>query len=411
MTSTAVVAISRHGSGLARKLTSSLIGEVTLYLERRFHQEGEGAEVYQLPVAPLLRRLFLEHRQLVLFMPVGAAMRLLAPCLKDKHADPAVVCVDDAGRFAVSLLSGHLGGADRLAQEVARVLGATPVITSASHVTGTLAVDLLGQEFGWQIDSKPEAVTRASAAVVNGEPVGILQEAGERDWWPTDRPLPANVTLYPSTDALLAANWAAALIITDKQAPIANDVGSGTIKDRQLVVYFRPSTLVAGMGCRRGASAEELEELLVETFDAHNLAHRSLRCIATAELKRDEPGILDLADKYSVPVVHYHADELNSVFERLSPPSQSAHEAGSSGPQVVTEGAGPTPRPRVRELLGMWGVSEPAALLASGSDHLLVPRIKTGRATIAVARVEFSENPLSFATETQRSQRSQRSQS
>ena len=77
-------------------------------------------------------------------------------------------------------------------------MGLQPVITSASHVTGTLAVDLLGHEFGWQIDSKPEAVTRASAAVVNGEPVGILQEAGEREWWPTDRQLPANVTLYPS---------------------------------------------------------------------------------------------------------------------------------------------------------------------------------------------------------------------
>ena len=88
LTSTAVVAISRHGSGLARTLTSSLGGEVTLYLERRFHQEGDGAVVYQLPVRPLLQRLFLEHQQLVLFMPVGAAMRILAPCLNDKPRRP-----------------------------------------------------------------------------------------------------------------------------------------------------------------------------------------------------------------------------------------------------------------------------------------------------------------------------------
>ena len=114
MTSTAVVAISRLGSDLARRLSSSLGDDVTLYLEDRFHQEGDRAVVYQLPVRPLLQQVFLEHRRLVLFMPVGVAMRLLAPCLKDKHADPAVVCVDDAGRFAVSLLSGHLGGADRL---------------------------------------------------------------------------------------------------------------------------------------------------------------------------------------------------------------------------------------------------------------------------------------------------------
>ena len=366
MTSTAVVAISRRGSDLARTLSSSLGGEVTLYLERRFHQEGDGAEVYQLPVRPLLQQLFSEHGQLVLFMPVGAAMRLLAPCLKDKYGDPAVVCVDDAGRFAVSLLSGHLGGADRLAQEVARALGATPVITSASHVTGTLAVDLLGHEFGWQIDSKPEAVTRVSAAVVNGEPVGILQEAGEREWWPGDRPLPTNVTLYSSPDEFTAAEWTAALIITDKPAPMADKGRAETFQECKPVVYFRPRTLVAGMGCRRGASAEELEQLLIETFDSHNLALLSLRCIATAELKRDEPGLQELADKYGVSVVYYTSNELNSVFEGDNPPSR---------------------RPRVRQLLGMWGVSEPAAMLAAGSDELLVPRVKTGRATIAVARV------------------------
>lgn len=387
MTTTAVVAISRRGSDLARMVTSTLGSEVTLYLESRFQQEGDGTAVYQLPVRPLLQRLFLEHRQLVLFMPVGAAMRLLAPCLKDKHTDPAVVCVDDAGRFAVSLLSGHLGGADRLAQEVARALGATPVITSASEVPGTLAVDLLGHEFGWQIDSKPDAVTRASAAMVNGEPVGILQEAGEGEWWPTDRQLPANVTLYSSSAAIRAAKWAAALIVTDRQATMADDGSDGeTLQKSKPVVYFRPRTLVAGMGCRRGASLEELEELLTTTFDSHNLAHRSLSCIATAELKRNEPGIQELAEKYGVPVVYYSSDELNSVFEGRNPP---------------------TPRPQVRQLLGMWGVSEPAALLAAGSDKLLVPRVKTGRATIAVARVVFSGSQPSIATEAQRSRRLQ----
>ena len=405
MTSTAVIAISRRGSGLARKLASLLGGEVTLYLERRFHQEGEGALAYQLPVAPLLQRLFLEYRQLVLFMPVGAAMRLLAPCLKDKYADPAVVCVDDAGLFAVSLLSGHLGGADRLAQEVALALDAMSVITSASHVTETLAVDLLGREFGWEIDAKPGAVTRASATMVNGEPVGILQEAGEREWWPADRRLPANVTLYPSPGALIAANWAAALIITDRQTLMAgDDLDGGVLREDRPVVYFHPKTLVAGMGCRRGASVEELAELLSETLESHNLAHHSLRCIATAELKRDEPGIQELADRYGVPVLYYNAEELNSVFEEGNPSSLSSNKEGTGRTHAIKKGEAPTPRPRVRQLLGMWGVSEPAALLAGGSDQLLVPRIKTGRATIAVARVVFTGNQPSFAAAPQRPQ-------
>lgn len=396
MSRAAIVAISRNGSTLAKRLATCLGDEATLYLESRFHTEGDSGVAFDLPVRPLVQQLFGEHQRLVLFMPVGAAVRLLAPCLQDKHADPAVVCVDDAGRFAVSLLSGHLGGADRLAREVADALKATPVITSAADVKGTLAVDLLGQEFGWQIDAKPAAVTRASAAVVNGEPVGVFQQAGEADWWPPDQPLPQNVTNYVSLEALKAASCAAALIVSDQQSP------GSTWTDRKgaSVVVYRPRTLIAGMGCRRGVPMAELEELLVDTFASHNLALGSLRCIATAELKREEPGLIQLADKYGVALLCYNAEKLNSVFGQHdaliskvaseNPSSPLFSKGGVRGFQTPQENPlAPTPHPKVHRLLGMWGVSEPAALLAAGSEKLLVPRIKTRRATIAVARIEF----------------------
>ena len=406
MSRTAIIAISRNGSALARRLASCMGDDATLYLEQRFHAEGETGLDFDLPVRPLVQQLFGEHQRLVLFMPVGAAVRLLAPCLQDKHADPAVVCVDDAGLFAVSLLSGHLGGADRLAREVADALGATPVITSAAHVTGTLAVDLLGHEFGWQIEAKPDAVTRASAAVVNGDPVGIFQQAGEPDWWPRDQPMPRNVTSYASLEDLQEASCAAALIISDQQT-------SGAVRadkrDAPVVVY-RPPTLIAGMGCRRGVPLAELEELLVDTFETHNLALGSLRCIATAELKREEPGLIQLADKYGVSLLCYTAEQLNSVFgseplpentsrqEALSRSQISKGEMG--GFQTLSQNPlGPTPYPKVRKLLGMWGVSEPAALLAAGSENLLVPRVKTSRATIAVARMEIRGTAGPVATE------------
>ena len=407
MTGTGIVAISRHGSDLARSLTASLGGDATLYLERRFHREGEGAVPFDLPVRPLLHRLYKDHQRLVLFMPVGAAVRLLAPYLHDKHVDPAVVCVDGAGRFAVSLLSGHLGGADRLAQQVAEALGATPVVTSASHVTGTLAVDLLGHELGWRIEAAPAALTRASAAVVNGDPVGVYQEAGEPEWWPPDRPLPGNIVRYPSLDALLEAPCAAVLLITDRLTPM----GSGPKgrladgKDRAVVVY-RPRTLAAGMGCRRGVSVAELDDLLIGAFERHGLALSSLRCIATAELKRDEPGIGELADKYGVPVQCYTSEELNSVFGPQTslgnevaggdPPNPSLQKGEfpkrkgkGERPDAGDVAPGPTPSAAAHRLLGVWGVSEPAALLAAGSKELLVTRVKTTRATIAIARVAF----------------------
>lgn len=374
MSRTAIVAISRKGAALARSLAASLWGEKTLYLERRLVNRWDDATSFDLPLRPVLQQLFAEYRSLVLFMPVGAAVRLLAPCLQDKHHDPAVVCVDDAGRFAVSLLSGHVGGADLLTQEVARILGATPVITSASYVTGTLAVDLLGQEFGWYLEAESLTVTRASAAVVNGKLVGVYQEAGESNWWTYDGPLPENIRVYDSLESLVASPCVAALIITDRENLVAWCLG-GEIGDK-FVVLYRPRTLVVGMGCRRGVSMEELEQLLINTFQQHNLALQSLRCVATAELKKDEPGINQLADKYGVPVYCYGAEELNRVFQ----------SAVSGQPPAVS---GPTASAAAHRLLGLWGVSEPAALLASGSKELLVTREKTARATIAVARMNL----------------------
>ena len=367
--STALVAISKKGAGLALAL-SGLTGKQTVYLEGRWYESGPGHEVFDLPLRPLIQRVFHEYQRLVLFMPLGAAVRLLVPYINDKHDDPAVVCVDDAGRFAVSLLSGHLGGADALAQEVALLLGATPVVTSASHVTGTLAVDLLGQEFGWVIDALPLTVTRASAAVVNGEPVGVYQQTGEPDWWPEDRPLPNNIIRCSDPKELAATPGDAALIISDYQNVVeSEDQPPERVLNKQYLVVYRPGSLVIGMGCRRGVPLEELEELLLDTLRRHNLAPGSVSCLATADLKREEAGLIQLASKYEVPMVCYSGEELNQVFQ--------------------SSGGAATPSATAHKLLGIWGVSEPAALLASGSQQLLVPREKTARATIAIARRNY----------------------
>jgi cobalt-precorrin 5A hydrolase len=357
---TAIIAISRRGTALALRLSDALEGQAALYIERRFAGEpAPGVTAFELPLRSVIGQIFVEYRRLVLFMPVGAAVRLLAPHLGGKRTDPAVVCVDDAGRFAVSLLSGHKGGADALAQEVAKALCAMPVITSASHVLGTLAVDMLGGEFGWRIEADPIAVTRASAAVVNGAPVAVFQDAGERNWRPDDTPLPCNICVFDSWEALAKYHASAYLLITDRL------VDTAALKDRPIVIY-RPRSLVLGMGCCRGVPLEELERLLHETFTARGLAIASIRCIATADVKRDEEGMKALTEKLGAPLICYSAEQINS-------------RPGPSGPSAAYE------------RLGLIGVSEPAALLASGNDSLIVSRVKSASATLAVARMVFTE--------------------
>ena len=380
MPRTAVIALSKHGAALAWRLATGLGVEAKLFLDRRFTpQSGDelepAPEIFDLPLRPLLRRAWGEYEALVLFLPVGAAVRLAAPLLNDKRSDPALVCVDDGGRYAVSVLSGHLGGADRLAERVAAILGAEAVVTSGSHATGTLAVDLLGAEFGWTIEADSAAITRASAAVVNREPVGVYQSAGETDWWPEGRELPPNITVHPSLDSLRRSASAAALIISDESDPYfpQGTTLAATLPAAHIVLY-RPRTLIAGMGCRRGVPAAELEQLLTDTFHAYNLSLSSLSCVASATLKQDEPGLLSLSEKYGVPFLCYESEELNALF--------GDGENGGAGCRALN------PSANARRLVGVWGVAEPAALLASGASRLLVAKQTAERATVAVARKE-----------------------
>ncbi len=383
---TAVVALSRGGASLARRLAAALPGTYRLYLDRRFAVPDDAAELFNLPLRPLIPELWAGYRELVFFLPVGAVVRLIAPHLRGKKEDPAVVCVDEAGQFAVSLVSGHVGGADRLALEVANALGATPVVTSASQVTGALPVDLLGREYGWKIEESSLSVTRASAAVVNGDPVGIYQATGETGWLPPYQPLPANLRVFDTLDELAQAPCAARLVITDEAQPrLAGGAPLSQVAAGQPLVLYRPRSLVVGMGCRRGVPLDELDALLRETFAEHNLSLDSVACIATADLKRDEAGIIALAEKYDAPMVCYGGDELNALF----PPSPL--EPAAVGVLAHPTALRPTPSPRARSLIGVWGVSEPAALLSSGNDALLVPKRKSDRATVAVARKVFAE--------------------
>ena len=279
-------------------------------------------------------------------------MRLLAPWLQDKDTDPAVVCVDDGGRFAVAVLSGHRGGANALAKRVADALGACPVITTASEADGVLAVDLLGADAGWRIEATPAALRHAAGAVVNGDPVGVYQDTGDTSWL-TATNVPANVRVL--SDLSPRADMAALLVITDRVI----DPPSRP----ECTVVYRPPTLVAGVGCSRGATADDIATVVEQALAQGGLARASLARLATLDRRLDEPGVVEFAHRSGLPLAGYAAELLAGV-------------AAVPNPSAVVQAAVGTP-----------GVCEPAALLASGATMLLVPKVKTARATAAIARI------------------------
>ena len=357
--------MSKPGAELARRLASKL-PDAELHLERKLAADSDDAtRHYDLPLRPVLQNLFVNRDALIVFLPIGAAVRLLAPVFAGKKRDAAVVCVDDGGRYAISVLSGHVGGGDELARQVAEAIGAQPIITSASDALNVTAIDLVGRTQGWKIDATERDLTRAAAAVVNGDPVALWLDPESGAAWPDDSPMSDSIIEVGSVSDAMAHRYAAALLVSDRLLEA---------EANHPVIIYRPPTLVAGVGCRRGVDAEHLRELLGATLTERGLSRRSLSRIATIDLKADELGIIALAESLGVPLEIYSAAELNDVVNRPV--------ALESGDELNR----PT-RSAAQDLLGVFGVSEPAAMLAARAHGLVVPRAKSNRATIAIARI------------------------
>jgi cobalt-precorrin 5A hydrolase len=296
---------------------------------------------------------------------VGAVVRMIAPLLQNKKVDPAIVCIDDAARFAICVLSGHVGRGNAFTERVAEILGATPVVTTASDVRGTLTVDILGRELGWTLDDLDRNVTRGCAAVVNQAPVLFVQETGEPDFWPLGQPLPPGVT-YASTLANLDVHpYEILLIASDRELRETERAAW------ERAVVYRPKSLVLGVGCDRNTPPELMERGVRQLLAKHGLSPKCVKEVVSIDVKADEPAILQLARTLNASLRFFSAAELDGV-------------------------AMPTPSEMVKKHVGTRGVAEPSALLASGAAELVVPKqVYTeegaGRSmTLAVARLPFA---------------------
>jgi cobalt-precorrin 5A hydrolase/precorrin-3B C17-methyltransferase len=272
---------------------------------------------------------------LVLIMATGAAVRLVAPHLVPGEDGPAVVTLDDAGRHAVALLGGHRAGANDLARQVAALVGAEPVVTTATDARGRPALDALP---GLRAEGDLAAVT---TALLDDRPVGLVNEPG----WP----LPPALTgaLDPG------ATGAPVVVVSDRLDP-ARPPGPA--------VLLRPPSLVAGVGCSTGAGADEARAALDEALARAGLARASLSALATIDRRADHPATTGLAGA------------LGLALRSFSPEALAAVDV-------------PHPSAVVHEAVGTPSVAEAAALLAAGpGGELVLPKQAGARVTVALAR-------------------------
>jgi cobalt-precorrin 5A hydrolase len=213
----ALVAITKHGAQQVAKLARTL-PQASVCVAAKFadamQRLSNPVQAYSGAFKDEIEGLFERFDQIVFFVSLGAVVRLVAPHLKSKDEDPGVLVVDDAGQFVIPVLSGHVGGANAMAEQVAALIGATPVLTTASDVGKTIPVDILGRELGWRVEAPKLNITRVSAAVVNEEAVAVVQDAGSPHWWTRPTPLPANIHRFERFEDVDLKRFKAVLWIT-----------------------------------------------------------------------------------------------------------------------------------------------------------------------------------------------------
>lgn len=331
MTGPALIALTQTGADLARRLQGALPGARVHGLDPRVF----GADVEFVDTSAHIRALFAAGTPVVGICAAGILIRVLAPLLSDKAKEPPVVAVAEDGRAVVPLLGGHHGAND-LATAIAAELGIAAALTTAGDVSLGLALDTPPR--GWRV-ANPQTAKAITAALLAGEPVSLKVETGDASW------------LTRRQKFSMAGDRS--IVVTDF------DVGGD-----ESTLILHPPVLAIGVGSERGIAAGELEALIRDTLKAHDLSPRAIACLASLDLKEDEPAMHEVADGLGVPLRFFPADELAAEAPRLKTPS------------AVVERA-----------VGVAGVAEAAALAAAGvGGQLIVPKVKSARATCAIAR-------------------------
>ncbi|HBM46602.1 MAG TPA: cobalamin biosynthesis protein CbiG [Lachnoclostridium sp.] len=362
----AVIGFTGRGAELASKLVEAFCvagDSCTGYTGKRVGmEEQKGLCMVTGSLSDWTRQQFEEMDGLIFVGAAGIAVRLIAPYLKDKLTDPAVVVVDEAGRFAISLLSGHVGGANHLAERTAGILGAVPVVTTASDVRGRHAIDVWAKEHHLTITDRKLA-KEVAAALLDGETVGYFSE------YPLELP---DATGYQENKVHRRNVWVTCHVQPDFWTGFPQErmpaVSKVTDDDQCEPQFLRlvPKSLILGIGCRKQTPGEAIEFAVQEALRQANLDVQAVAAIASIDLKKEETGLLQLSEKLAVPFMTYTSSELEAVQGEFS-------ESGF-----------------VRQVTGVGNVCERSALLCAGKDaRLLVKKQVYPGVTVAVAETAF----------------------
>lgn len=293
-------------------------------------------------IKTILESLWHHFDGIIFVSATGIAVRMIAPFIKDKTLDPAVVVIDDLGKFSISLLSGHIGGANSLALDMASIIGAKAVITTATDNRGIESIDIFAESNDYNIEDI-KSVTKIVSMMVNDEKVGLYTE--------DDRIITyKNISLVRDLKDIDPKIKGMIVVSSQKEMP-ALDIPH---------TILRPKNINIGIGCRRGVEASRIIDAIEEKLDQLNLSKNSIRAIGTVEVKKDEKGIIESAKHFKSPLEIFTIDQIKEVEENFSK-SQF-----------------------VKDTIGVYSVAEPVAFLLGG--EIVSGKSKHDGITISISK-------------------------
>lgn len=329
----AIVSVSDKGKKLAVTIKEKMDNDSTIIRADVFHKN----------VKKCLKIAFYEYDAIIAVMACGILIRSIAPYIESKTSDPAVLNIDDNGNFVISTLSGHLGGANSLTNKIAALIDATPVITTSSDINNRLGIDVLARDLYLSID-RPKEILFFNKAIIEGHEITLTSKSKKEYLieYLKNNTLEIDVCFNYSED------------LDEDEIRVSLDNHELTLKERKMVV---------GIGCRRGKECEKIYEGLKKSFSDLNIDKSRVNQFASAEIKKDEKGILELSEKLNVPVNFVELEKLK-LFD-----SNDVQKSEF-----------------VKSKFGIYGVCEPSALIMAGFDSKLIyKKTSFDGVTIAVA--------------------------
>lgn len=342
----AVVALTRGGGELAAKIAAVEDCQVYLYAQR---VEGDdpppGVKTFT-SLPQLYAEILSEYSSVILIMALGIVIRTIVPYLRGKDQDPAVLVIDEQGKYVVSALSGHLGGANKLAQQLAAKLGGTAVITTSTDVQGKMAVDSLAVELGWQVEPL-SGLRQVNGALANGEAIQFITDC---DYLIGKTLMGCSVA---DVNSVAQQKTNALVMVSNRHRHQSKDPS----------LYLRPANVYLGVGCRKGIEFSQVWQAVRHILQQYNVSEKSINGIASCTVKEGEAALEQLAQQLAVPLVFYTAAELGGVIKQYN-------LMGSDF---------------VKSKIGVEAVCEPAAMKAATVPRLIASKQVFPGVTVAVA--------------------------